>query len=103
MDEIREWIAGLTDSQRTTYGVLTAIILLTLPCYCLGLVALAIAPPAEVPTLPPTSTRKFGLNNSSTNCVHPANTRPVSTRAAAERFHLRLLTVIIVSVLDTRA
>ncbi len=36
--------AKLTDQQRTTRIVLLAIILLTLPCYCLGAILLASAP-----------------------------------------------------------
>ena len=34
----------MTDSRQTTRMVLLAIILLTLPCYCLGAVMLAYAP-----------------------------------------------------------
>lgn len=41
------------DSRRFTYSVLIGIILLTLPCYCLGLIAYSIAPdPDDAPPLP---------------------------------------------------
>jgi hypothetical protein len=30
------WLADLASGKRTVYGILIAIILLTLPCYCLG-------------------------------------------------------------------
>ncbi|HML24596.1 MAG TPA: hypothetical protein PKD09_23285 [Aggregatilinea sp.] len=40
----------LTDQQRTTRIVLLAIILLTLPCYCLGAVLLASAPESPATT-----------------------------------------------------
>ena len=55
------WLVDLASGKRTVYGVLIAVILLTLPCYCLGLAALAAAPgvqrPLEMPTVvTPTAT-----------------------------------------------
>ncbi len=38
------WFSGPWDSRQTTRLVLVAIILLTVPCYCLGAVLLAYAP-----------------------------------------------------------
>lgn len=40
------------DSRRTTYSILIAIILLTIPCYCLGFFAYFQAQ-NDIPTLPP--------------------------------------------------
>src|SRR5512136_1470488 len=48
------WLADLASGKRTVYGVLIATILLTLPCYCLGFVALAARPGAQGPLVLPT-------------------------------------------------
>ena len=46
-----EWYSQLNPMQRTTYALLLAVALLTVPCYCLGIVMLLQAPPARpVPT-----------------------------------------------------
>ena len=42
------FFSGSWDNRRTTRMVLLAIILLTLPCYCLGAVLLATAPSGEI-------------------------------------------------------
>src|SRR5690606_13720338 len=51
-------LANITGSQRTIRIALLAIILLTLPCYCLGAILLATAPESEAArstgTQPPT-------------------------------------------------
>src|SRR5512137_1377553 len=41
------WLADLASGKRTVYGILIAIILLTIPCYCLGFAALAFKPDAQ--------------------------------------------------------
>ena len=43
------FFSGSWDNRRTTRMVLLAIIVLTLPCYCLGTVLLATAPSSEKP------------------------------------------------------
>ena len=48
------WLADLASGKRTVYGVLIAVILLTLPCYCLGFAVLAAAPGAQRPLVLPT-------------------------------------------------
>src|SRR5258707_15711279 len=45
---------GANSARRRTYSILTGIILLTLPCYCAGFIALSLAPAA--PGGPPTAT-----------------------------------------------
>src|SRR5712691_2483753 len=35
---------GANSARRRTYSILTGIILLTLPCYCAGFIALSLAP-----------------------------------------------------------
>ena len=47
--------SGITDSRQATRMVLLAIILLTLPCYCLGAVLLANAPGDTQATAKPTN------------------------------------------------
>jgi len=46
------------DSRRRTYAILIGVILLTVPCYCAGVVALILAPDetAVIPTITPTAT-----------------------------------------------
>ncbi|MBM2851122.1 MAG: hypothetical protein HW418_4064 [Anaerolineales bacterium] len=44
---------GRESTRRRTYTILTGIILLTLPCYCAGFIALALAPQPGAATLPP--------------------------------------------------
>ena len=38
------WYGNVSPRQRRTYNILISIIALTVPCYCLGLIALALAP-----------------------------------------------------------
>ncbi len=45
-----EWYSSLPERKKVTYGVLFTIISLTLPCYILGFIALAMAPPRFTPT-----------------------------------------------------
>src|SRR5512142_255069 len=50
------WFAGVTPRQRRLYTIFIGIIALTLPCYCAGLGALALAPtnrPSAVVTATP--------------------------------------------------
>ena len=56
------WYGNVSPRQRRTYNILISIIALTVPCYCLGLIALALAPGIRsgidlpTPALPPPST-----------------------------------------------
>src|SRR5512139_559998 len=90
------WLADLASGKRTVYGVLIAIILLTLPCYCLGFAALAARPGAPgslvLPTgiastvaVEPSATRLPGgtLGPTPTNWVPPTLTpTPPATRTS---------------------
>src|SRR5512136_517277 len=90
-------LADLASGKRTVYGVLIAIILLTLPCYCLGFAALAARPGAQgtlvLPTgitstaaVEPSATRLPGgtLGPTPTNWVPPTLTpTPPATRTSA--------------------
>jgi hypothetical protein len=52
-----EWYTHLSGRQRIIYGLSVSIILLSLPCYCLGVMALITAPvPTPSPTFSPSST-----------------------------------------------
>ena len=66
-----EWYGRLSKRQRTTYGLLVALLLLTIPCYCLGFVVLGNAPP--LPWLTPTVRATVSL---------PTPTSPVPTAMA---------------------
>ena len=48
-----EWWNSFPREKRNIYAVLLGIILMTIPCYCLGIVALASAPRIEAPTITP--------------------------------------------------
>ena len=56
------WYGNVSPRQRRTYNILISIIALTVPCYCLGLMALALAPgiragrDLSTPTLSPPNT-----------------------------------------------
>ena len=52
----RDWYDQLSEGQRTTYGLLLSVILLTIPCYCLGVIALVNAPPPVSLTPTPLAT-----------------------------------------------
>lgn len=62
--------------QRTTYALLLAVALLTVPCYCLGIVMLLQAPPARpVPT-----PRIIRLSPSPTHTLLPPTLSPTPTQ-----------------------
>ena len=44
------WFDGLPPRQRRLYFTFIGIIALTLPCYCIGIGALALAPSGRAPT-----------------------------------------------------
>ena len=50
---LNQWLASLPAGKRHIYFLLLGIILITIPCYCLGIAALAGAPPVQVPTPTP--------------------------------------------------
>src|SRR3974377_1106920 len=97
------WFDGLPPRQRRLYLILIGIIALTLPCYCLGISALALAPsgraPAAVtgtPTLQPTSgpatatlPANATLEPTPTNWVPPTitDTPPPGPTATATHTH----------------
>ena len=47
---LNTWFSGLPKQKRNIYAVLLGIILTTIPCYCIGLIALATAPRSQLPT-----------------------------------------------------
>ena len=51
-----KWYGELGEGRRTTYGLLLGVILLAIPCYCLGIAALVTAPPAVSLTVTPLAT-----------------------------------------------
>ncbi len=62
---MQDWLTGLSDKSRMTYGLLLATVLLALACYLLAGLVLLLAPPllpaaTAIPTatiaIPPTST-----------------------------------------------
>ena len=50
------WFGSVSPRQRRTYTILISIIALTLPCYCIGLIALALAPGSNAGRSPATPT-----------------------------------------------
>jgi hypothetical protein len=49
---IRNWWSSLTEQRKSLYLALIALILLTLPCYCLGFIALQMIQPGVSETAP---------------------------------------------------
>lgn len=75
---IREWWANLSEQQKSVYLFLVALILLTLPCYCLGFLALQFS--STGPTRP-TATPTVRMTVSPTATASP--TAIVPTPAAS--------------------
>src|SRR5512139_2032904 len=67
------WFDGLPPRQRRLYLTLIGIIALTLPCYCIGVAALALAPSGRAPaTIVGTPTP--AATSSAATATLPANT-----------------------------
>lgn len=73
------WLNSLPPGKRNIYAVLLGIILLTIPCYCLGIAALAAAPPVEVPTPTPFSFTATPIQNQDIPSLVPDTATPTET------------------------
>ncbi|HUV73078.1 MAG TPA: hypothetical protein VMW79_02095, partial [Anaerolineae bacterium] len=60
-----EWYGDLPERKKVTYGLLFTIIFMTVPCYVLGFIALAMAPPRFTPT--PTETATYTPTSTATH------------------------------------
>ncbi|RMF01103.1 MAG: hypothetical protein D6768_11355, partial [Chloroflexi bacterium] len=80
-----DWFNNQPQQKRAIYGVLIGIILMTIPCYCLGLIALATAPQVEiigpaVPGITPTATTPLFVTATPSNTPVPATATPTQPK-----------------------
>jgi hypothetical protein len=85
------WFGSVSSRQRRTYTILISIIVLTAPCYCIGLIALALAPGTRASrsptspviaavTLPPAATLRLMPTDGQPHTLTPTPTSsPTST------------------------
>jgi len=79
-----EWFKSLPAEKRNVYAVLLGIILLTIPCYCLGIAALAAAPPVELPTPTPFGFTATPASTADLPSLVPDVATPTGTPAPAD-------------------
>jgi len=72
--QMTNWFRSLPSYRQRIYALLVGAIALTLPCYCIGVVLLVLAPAQPTPALPPTWTPILTPTATFTPTVTPQST-----------------------------